>query len=48
METEADFSGFIAEIHPDRKGNILGQASVESHADKIVSEYTVTITDETL
>lgn len=48
LETEADFLGFITEIHPDRKGDILGQISVESHADKIVSKYIVTIIDETL
>lgn len=48
LETEADFLGFITEIHPDRKGDILGQISVESHADKLVSKYIVTITDETL
>jgi hypothetical protein len=48
LETEADLLGFITEIHPDREGGILGQISVESHADKIVSRYIVTITDETL
>jgi hypothetical protein len=48
LETEADLLGFITEIHPDREGDILGQISVESHADKIVSRYIVTITDETL
>jgi len=48
LETEADFLGFITGIHPDRKGSILGQISVESHADKIVSKYIVTLTDETL
>jgi hypothetical protein len=48
METEADFVGFITEIHPSGEGDILGQISVESHADKIVSKYIITITDETL
>ncbi|MFL7795231.1 MAG: hypothetical protein AB8I69_24030 [Anaerolineae bacterium] len=48
LETEADSLGFITEIHPDRKGNVIGQIFVESHADKIVSRYNVTITDETL
>ena len=48
LETEADFWGFITEIRPDRKGDVLGQVFVESHADKIVSRYSVTITDETL
>lgn len=27
MEAEADFYGFITEIHPDREGDILGQIS---------------------
>jgi hypothetical protein len=48
IETEADFIGFITEIHPDGEGDVLGQISVESHADKIVSRYIITITDETL
>jgi hypothetical protein len=48
METEADLIGFITGIRPNREGNILGQINVESHADKIVSKYVVTITDETL
>ena len=48
LETEADFTGFITEIHPiGEKGN-LGQILVESHADKLVDKYMVTIKDETL
>jgi hypothetical protein len=39
METEADFIGFITEIHANGEGDILGQISVESHADKIVNRY---------
>lgn len=48
METEADFYGFITQVHPNGEGDIVGRISVESHADKIVSKYIVTITDETL
>jgi hypothetical protein len=48
METEADLIGFITEIRPNGEGDILGQINVESHADKIVSKYIITITDETL
>jgi hypothetical protein len=48
METEADFIGFITEIHPNGERDNLGQISVESHADKIVSKYIITITNETL
>jgi hypothetical protein len=48
METEADLIGFITEIRPDGEGDNLGQINVESHADKIVSKYVITITYETL
>jgi hypothetical protein len=48
METEADLIGFITEIRPNGERDILGQINVESHADKIVSKYIITITDETL
>ena len=48
LETEADFHGFITGIHLNGDGDTLGQVSVESHADKLVSKYIVTITDETL
>ena len=48
METEADLVGFITETRPTGEGDILGQINVESHADKIVSKYIITITDETL
>lgn len=41
LETEADFTGFITRIQ-------TGQISVESHADKIVAKYTITITDDTM
>jgi len=48
IETEADFIGFITGIHPTEEGDTLGQISVESHADKIVNKYIITIKDETL
>ena len=48
IETEADFIGFITEIHPLQERGISGQISAESHADKIVTKYVVTIEDETL
>lgn len=40
LQTEPDFIGFITEIQP-------GQITVESHADKIVDRYVVTINDGT-
>ncbi len=48
IETEADFIGFITEIHPSQDKGISGQISVESHADKIVTKYSVTVKSETL
>lgn len=48
IETEADFLGFITEINPDGGSEVLGRISVESHADKIVTKYVITIEDETL
>ena len=48
IETEADFIGFITEIQPGQGKNVIGHISVESHADKIVTKYVVTIKDETL
>jgi len=48
LQTEADFTGFITEIHPVGKEDTIGQILVESHADKLVDKYMVTIKDETL
>lgn len=48
LQTESDFTGWVIEIHPIGKGGTLGQILVESHADKLVDKYMVTITDETL
>ena len=48
IEREADFTGFITEIHPGQNRDVIGLISVESHADKIVTKYIVTIKDETL
>ncbi len=48
LKTEADFIGFITEIHPVEKEGTRGQILVESHVDKLVDKYVVTIKDETL
>ena len=48
IETNADFTGFITEIQPGQGSGTPGRISVESHADKIVTRYTITIEDETL
>ncbi|MFC1964212.1 DUF3221 domain-containing protein [Chloroflexota bacterium] len=48
LQTEADFTGFITEINPIGKEGTLGQILVESHTDKLVNKYMVSIKDETL
>ncbi len=48
LQTEADFTGWVTEIHPIGDKGTLGQILIESHADKIVDKYMVTIKDETL
>jgi len=48
LESEPDFTGFITEIHPIRENGTPGEILVESHADKLVDKYMVTIKDETL
>ena len=46
LQTEADFTGFITEIHPIGKEDTIGQILVGS--DKLGDKYMVTIKDETL
>ena len=48
LDTESYFTGWVTEIHPIGEKDTLGQILVESHADKIVDKYMVTIKDETL
>lgn len=48
LQTEADFTGWVTEIHLIGDKETLGQILVESHTDKIVNKYMVTIKDETL
>ncbi len=48
LDTEADFTGFITEIHPVGEKGVIGRILVESHADKLVNKYMVTIKGETL
>ena len=48
LETEADFTGFITEVHPIGRGDTLGQILVEAPADNFIDKYMVTIKDETL
>ena len=43
LETEADFTGFITDIDLGIYKDIAGRISAESHADKIVTKYVITI-----
>lgn len=47
LETEADFTGFITDIQPGQSKDITGLVSVESHADKIVTKYVITVKKDT-
>ncbi|MFC1938475.1 hypothetical protein ACFLVS_01275 [Chloroflexota bacterium] len=46
LQTKAHFTGFITEIHPVGKEDVIGQVLVES--DKLGDKYMVTIKDEAL
>jgi len=48
LDTEADFTGWVTEIHPIGEKDTLGQILVEDQSDKLVAKYMVTIKDETL
>ncbi len=47
ITSEPDFAGFITEIEPGANEGILGGILVESHADKVVDKYFVTIRGNT-
>jgi hypothetical protein len=47
LETDPDFTGFITEVHLIGEKDTPGQIMVESHADKLVDKYVVSIRDET-
>jgi len=46
--TEADFTGWVTEIHSIGNKGTLGQILVEAPADNFIDKYVVTIKDETL
>jgi hypothetical protein len=49
VTTESDFTGFITGVTAIDNKDIVGSIAVESHADKLVEKYVVTITkDSTL
>jgi hypothetical protein len=47
LETEADFLGFITDVQAGQAKDITGLVSAESHADKIVSKYVITVNKDT-
>ena len=47
LETEADFTGFITEFDLGIYKDITGRISAESHADKIVTKYVITVKKDT-
>jgi len=48
LETAADLHCFVTEVHPSGARGTTGKTFAESHADRIVSRYIVTIDDGTL
>jgi len=48
LETEANFTGWVIEIHQIEEKGIEGELLVESQVAKVIDKYLVTITDETL
>ena len=47
LSGKPSFVGFVKEIHRDGAGGVLGTVVVESHADKIVTRYVVTVSHAT-
>ena len=47
LTTEPDFYGFITEVRAVGNNDVVGTIAVESHADKIVDKYVITIKDTT-
>ncbi len=48
LDTKEDVLGFITEITPLRAHGLVGQILVESHADKLVNKWSVTIKSDTM
>lgn len=48
INSEPDFVGFITEIQPGGSEGVLGRILIESHANKLVDRYIVTVTSDTL
>jgi hypothetical protein len=47
VTTEPDFTGFITDITTIGNNDVVGSIAAESHADKIVDKYVITVRDST-
>jgi hypothetical protein len=47
VDTKADVTGFITNVQMIAEKDIVGRISVESHADKIVDKYVITVNRKT-
>jgi uncharacterized lipoprotein YajG len=47
LTAEPDFTGFITQVDEINNKDIIGTIAVESHADKILEKYVVTIDKDT-
>ena len=47
LQDGEDFIGFVTQIEKVGKKGVLGIMAIESHADKLVTKYSVTITSDT-
>lgn len=47
LNSEPDFVGFVTMIERDGTGEVVGHITVESHANKLVHRYVVTLTKQT-
>ena len=47
LQDGEDFIGFVTQIEKVGKKGVLGILAIESHADKLVTKYSVTVTSNT-
>lgn len=48
LQDGEDFIGFVTQIDKVSKKSVLGILAIESHADKLVTKYSVTVTSDTI
>jgi hypothetical protein len=47
LATEPDFNGFITDVNTIDNKDVIGSVAVESHADKLLEKYVITVTTDT-